>query len=179
MLSSEKVAYLKGLADGLELGQETKQDKLITAIIDVLGAVARDIEALNTNNDGLAAEIDAVSDDLADIERIVYDEFGCCEDECCCEEESESEHECCCDHDHDAEGEHECCCGHDHDAEGEHECCCGGHHGHLYDITCPGCNSHMTIDDRILAMGKVQCVHCGAMLEFGLDDESPETAPEA
>jgi hypothetical protein len=61
MLSSEKVAYLKGLADGLELGQETKQDKLIAAIIDVLGAVARDIEALNTNNGRSCAEIDAVS----------------------------------------------------------------------------------------------------------------------
>lgn len=205
MLSSEKVAYLKGLADGLELGQETKQDKLISAIIDVLTAVAADIEALNTNNDDLAAEIDAVSDDLADIERIVYEEFGCCcddecccDDDCCCEDGAEDEHECCCGghHDHDAQGEHECCCGghhdheaegehecccggnHDHEAHGEHECCCGGHHGHLYDITCPGCKNHMTIDDHILAMGKVQCVNCGAMLEFGLEDES-EGSPEA
>ena len=33
---SEKVAYLKGLAEGLALDTETKEGKLIAAIIDVL-----------------------------------------------------------------------------------------------------------------------------------------------
>ena len=37
MTISEKVAYLKGLADGLDLDQETsKEGKLIAKIIDVL-----------------------------------------------------------------------------------------------------------------------------------------------
>ena len=35
MTTSEKVAYLKGFADGLGLDKENKQDKLIAAIIDV------------------------------------------------------------------------------------------------------------------------------------------------
>ena len=33
---SEKVAYLKGLAEGLDLDTESKEGKLIAAIIDVL-----------------------------------------------------------------------------------------------------------------------------------------------
>ena len=33
---SEKVAYLKGLAEGLALDTDTKEGKLLTAIIDVL-----------------------------------------------------------------------------------------------------------------------------------------------
>ena len=34
---TEKVAYLKGLAEGMELDTEKKEGKLLSAIIDVLG----------------------------------------------------------------------------------------------------------------------------------------------
>ena len=37
---SEKVAYLKGLAEGLNLDTESKEGKLIAAIIDVLDDMA-------------------------------------------------------------------------------------------------------------------------------------------
>ena len=37
---SEKVAYLKGLAEGLALDTDTKEGKLIAAIIDVLDDMA-------------------------------------------------------------------------------------------------------------------------------------------
>ena len=37
---SEKVAYLKGLAEGLNLDTESKEGKLIVAIIDVLDDMA-------------------------------------------------------------------------------------------------------------------------------------------
>ena len=36
MSISDKVAYIKGLADGLVLEENNKQDKLIKAIIDAL-----------------------------------------------------------------------------------------------------------------------------------------------
>ena len=62
---SEKVAYLKGLAEGLDLDTESKEGKLIAAIIDVLDDMAlekfADVEdELCDVEDGL----DAVSDDL-------------------------------------------------------------------------------------------------------------------
>jgi len=74
MALSEKVAYLKGLAEGLALDTETKEGKLINAIIDILEDVAYDIEDIEGNALDLAEEIDAISDDLAAIEEIVYDE---------------------------------------------------------------------------------------------------------
>ena len=198
MLSIEKVAYLKGLADGLDLGSETKQDRLIDAIIDVLETVARDIETLDTVSDELTAEIDAVSDDLSAVERIVFDDDTCCcedddyadeaYDECCCghdheHEHSHSEDECCCGHDHEHEHSHsegECCCGHEHEHEHSHsegECCCGQHSGNLYEVVCPACEKALTIDDRILSQGSVLCPNCGATLEFDLEEDEPQEAP--
>ena len=71
----EKVAYLKGLAEGMELDVEKKEGKLLAAIIDVLEDIALDLEDLWDNTVELAEGLDVVSDDLEDVEDIVYDEF--------------------------------------------------------------------------------------------------------
>ena len=41
---TEKVAYLKGLAEGMELDTEKKVGKLLSAIIDVLDDIALELE---------------------------------------------------------------------------------------------------------------------------------------
>ena len=40
----EKVAYLKGLAEGMELNTEKKEGKLLSAIIDLLEDIAQALE---------------------------------------------------------------------------------------------------------------------------------------
>ena len=75
MTISEKVAYLKGLAEGLDLDtQKSKEGKLISVMIGILEEVALSIEDLDENALALGEEIDALSDDLAEVESIVYDE---------------------------------------------------------------------------------------------------------
>lgn len=73
MTTSEKVAYLKGLAEGLGVDKETKEGRILDAILDILEDVAHDIEDLEENAWELGEAIDQVSDDLSDIEDIVYD----------------------------------------------------------------------------------------------------------
>ena len=73
MTISEKVAYLKGLAEGLDLDTEkSKEGKLISVMIGILEEVAMSIEDLEENDLDLGEEIDVLSDDLADVEDIVY-----------------------------------------------------------------------------------------------------------
>ena len=55
---SEKVAYLKGLAEGLNLDTESKEGKLIAAIIDVL--------------DDMAEKFAEIDDELCDVEETLY-----------------------------------------------------------------------------------------------------------
>lgn len=75
MTISEKVAYLKGLAEGLELDTEkSKEAKLISVMIGILEEVGLSIEDLEENADALGEEIDAISDDLADVEEVVFDD---------------------------------------------------------------------------------------------------------
>ncbi len=75
MTISEKVAYLKGLAEGLDLDtQKSKEGKLISVMIGILEEVALSIEDLEENALALGEEIDALSDDLSDVESVVFDE---------------------------------------------------------------------------------------------------------
>ena len=70
---SEKVAYLKGLAEGLALDTETKEGKLITAIIDVLDEMSIRFEDIDDNLVDLEDGLDAVSDDLSEVEEALYE----------------------------------------------------------------------------------------------------------
>ena len=75
MTISEKVAYLKGLAEGLDLDVEkSKEGKLISVMIGILEEVAMSIEDLEENDLDLGEEIDALSDDLADVEEVVFED---------------------------------------------------------------------------------------------------------
>lgn len=81
MTTSEKVAYLKGLAEGLNMDKSSNESKLFTAVIDVLDSMASDIEDLEIVTDELGDELDATSDDLSVVEDIVYDEEDYDEDD--------------------------------------------------------------------------------------------------
>ena len=84
MTVSEKVAYLKGLAEGMGIDENAKEGKILKTVIDILEDVALEIEDLN---DGL----DIVSEDLSDVEELLFDEDEDdeCGDACCCGDEDE------------------------------------------------------------------------------------------
>ena len=71
----EKVAYLKGLAEGMELDTEKKEGKLLAAIIDLLEDIALELEDIQDEQAELADGLDAVSDDLEDVEDVVFEDY--------------------------------------------------------------------------------------------------------
>ncbi len=83
MSISEKVAYIKGLAEGLKT-----DDKLLTAIIDVLGDIAAEIDDVEEVVADMGDQIHAVDEDLASVEELIYDEQ---DDDCCCCGEDDDE----------------------------------------------------------------------------------------
>ena len=86
MSMTEKAAYLKGLAEGMELG-DSKNEKLIKAIIDVIDEMAGLVDDIDEDLDVFADQLDAVDEDLADLEECVYEDGCCCDDDdCCCDE---------------------------------------------------------------------------------------------
>ena len=60
----EEVAYLKGLAEGLEISKETKEGKIIHKIIDVLESFADSIVELDEEQCDLAEYVESIDEDL-------------------------------------------------------------------------------------------------------------------
>ena len=82
MTISEKVAYLKGLADGMELDKEdSKESKLIGKIIDILEDVGLSVEDLEAEVEDLGDALDVLSEDVEDLETLVYDDWEDDEDD--------------------------------------------------------------------------------------------------
>ena len=88
---TERVAYLKGLAEGLGLDTETKEGKILSVIIELLDDMALELQDQQDQLIEVSDGLDAVSEDLEDVENLVYDD----EDECECEEDDEDEDEEC------------------------------------------------------------------------------------
>lgn len=90
----EKIAYIKGLAEGLELDTATKEGKILSAIIDLLGDITEEICDIEDACDDMSEQIDAVDEDLSTVEDIIYgdddDDCDCdcdCDCEDCCDDE--------------------------------------------------------------------------------------------
>ncbi|WP_461369678.1 CD1247 N-terminal domain-containing protein [Candidatus Darwinibacter acetoxidans] len=70
-----RVSYLKGLAEGLALDEESKEGKLLRQIVDVLDEMAYEIEQLKTEYEELLEYAEAIDEDLAEIEDDVYGDY--------------------------------------------------------------------------------------------------------
>lgn len=70
----ERVAYLKGLAEGMQISDSTNEGKLLKAIIDVMDDVALAVDDIEEVQEQLSEQIDSMDEDIAEIEREVFDE---------------------------------------------------------------------------------------------------------
>lgn len=82
MTVTEKVAYLKGLVEGLDFDADKKETKVINAVLDVLEDLALAVSDLDDEMVVVTEQLDAVDEDLADLEEIFYEECDDCDCDC-------------------------------------------------------------------------------------------------
>ena len=70
----EKVAFIEGLVEGLELDLTTKEGKVLDRIIDVLGDMTDALEGLAEAQDELEDYAEMIDDDLTELEEFILDE---------------------------------------------------------------------------------------------------------
>lgn len=71
---SEKVAYLDGLADGMELSESDKYGKLFRGILETLHAVAEQIDDHDDYMEDLSDTIDDLYDEIEMIDEVLFDD---------------------------------------------------------------------------------------------------------
>ncbi len=68
---SDRVSYLQGLAEGLKLDTEKNEGKLIEKILELLTDITAEMESLREDHDDLSSYVEAVDNDLSDLEDVV------------------------------------------------------------------------------------------------------------
>ena len=95
MTLTEKVAYLKGLAAGLELDKDTKEAKIFEAMFDILEDMALTVNDIDEDLSAVEDLVDAIDEDLDELEEYIFeeDDYDCCD--CCdCDDDELYEVEC-------------------------------------------------------------------------------------
>ena len=79
---TDRVSFLKGLAEGMKLDLNKDENKLMTQILDLLSDMAQEIDDLQSVQDELNEYMESIDDDLSEMEEILYgaDEDCDCED---------------------------------------------------------------------------------------------------
>ena len=145
MTISEKSAYLKGLMDGLSLNTEADEGKMIAAIVDLLGDMAKRITDIEETTIAISDELDEIEEDLDAIEDFILDE----------EEDYEDE---------DFEDEW------DEDEDIEEGFDFGDEETTIYEVEC-ACGEIIDFDEEVLEKGSMTCPNCGELLEFSVEDD--------
>lgn len=71
----EKVAYLRGLAEGMEINDDTNEGKLLLNILEVLEDFADSMDLLDDKVKELNDYMEAIDEDLGDVEDEIFDEI--------------------------------------------------------------------------------------------------------
>ena len=146
---SKQVAYIKGLAEGMQLSDKSDEGKLISKLIDVLSEAADEIEALWARNDELESRLVELDEEIyaaeMDIENL-YDDIECPDDD---------DYE-----DYDDDEEDDLFDLYDDDD--------------LFEIMCPECGEDVVVDfDMLDEENNIVCPNChrDIELEFDVDEE--------
>lgn len=140
---SEKVAYLKGLIKGLKT-----DDEVIALMADILVDMAHEIEDTQDDIGELVEVVDAIDEDLGEIEKDFYET----------DEDDDDDFDLDDDDDED-----------DFDEDDDEE---------LYELTCPSCGDTICINEAMLDEGSMDCPNCGESLEFDADDIEDDAEDE-
>ena len=87
MTLTEKVAYLKGLAEGLNLDKDAKETKLFEAMFDILEDMALTVNDIDEDLAAVEELVDCIDEDLDELEDIIYDDECDCDCGCSCDDD--------------------------------------------------------------------------------------------
>ena len=155
MKLTEKMSYLQGLLDGLEIDNSTKEGKALLQMSEVMSELVVYVEDLQSQVDELTELCDILDEDLGQVEDDFYE----------CDE---------CDGDCDTCDDDEWDDDFDFDDDDDE----------LYEITCPTCGDTILLDEGMIEEGSMNCPNCNELLEFDYDDltiedfEDKDEAPE-
>ncbi|MGO0060862.1 CD1247 N-terminal domain-containing protein [Brevibacillus fluminis] len=77
---AKRIAYLQGLTDGLEVGENSKEGRIISEMVTLLDELHVELKTLQLRMEEAESYVEAVDCDLGNLEWFVYDDEDLYED---------------------------------------------------------------------------------------------------
>ena len=145
MTLNERAAYIKGLAEGVELDASTKEGKLINALIGLVSDMADEIAALSDEIDTVHAYCEELDEDLGAVEEVLLEDEDDYDDY---------------DDDFDCDGDCENC-GEDCELYDDED---------FFEVECPSCGEIVCFDGT-LDPEELACPACGEKFECVVSED--------
>ena len=71
---TDRISYLKGMADGMKLNMDKDSNKLMLEMLTVMGEMAEEMAAMTEAHNDLNEYVESIDDDLADLEETLFGE---------------------------------------------------------------------------------------------------------
>ena len=151
MTITEKVAYLKGLMEGLELDETKAETKILKSLADIVNEIALTLEDMEGDIVTVHDYCEELDEDLGNVESFLLGEDE--DEDCVCDD---------CDSD-DCEDCEFCDCydDEDYDDEDEDELT----EEAMFAVSCPNCNDEVYFDSSINVQN-LKCPGCGAKIDL-------------
>lgn len=143
---TEKVAYLKGLMEGLGFKPETPEQKILNSVVDILDDLAKSVNGTEQDVDYLMDYVDELDSDLGDVEGYLFAD----EDE---DYDDEDDYE---DDEDYYEDEDD-----DEDDDDEDE---------VYEFECPECGEKIYLSSALTDKQEITCPACSKRLTFDAEE---------
>ena len=80
---TEKISYIKGLAEGLKLQESKDEVKVLNAMMELLEEMAERVEELEEYADEMGDLIEVLDEDLGEVEDLIFDDNSDCHCDIC------------------------------------------------------------------------------------------------
>ena len=144
----KRVTYLKGLTEGLGLGKNTKEERLMHVIMEILEEISMELAELKEDVIALDEDLTELAREVEDLEEAFHEEEEA--DICPCPPVTAAVNP----YNHPSPSRKA--------AEPPKST--------FYSVSCPRCANEITVDNDVLNLGAIDCPNCSEKLEFDLDD---------
>lgn len=167
MTVNEKIAYLKGLMEGLDFEPDTPEKRILSLVVEIIGDMSEVDDSISDRMDNLEEYISEIDSDLGDVEEVLcecppeppfdpneylnsfddLDDLDDIDNDDLCELEELDEYD---DDDDDDEKDEE---------------------DDTFSVECPECGEEVYFDSSLLGRKEIRCPSCNNLFKFRIDEE--------
>lgn len=152
MTVNEKVAYIKGLMEGLDFKPDTSEKKILSLVVDLLADMCEADDSISDRMDNLEQYLSELDSDLGDVEELL------------CDPDPDDDDDDDDDGDDDPDDD-----DNDDDDDGD-----DGDDDDIFEVECPNCGETVYFDSSLLDKKEIRCPACNEKFSFEFNEDENE-----